>query len=69
MTSMPPDPFGSAGDPGNTEFAANSFSMFTALLASGFTEAQALRFLAELMSAMICNQAGNVKKEAGPGNS
>lgn len=69
MTSMPPDPFRGTGDASNADFAANSFSMFTALLAAGFTEPQALRYLAELMGSMICHQADVRNRAQGPGNS
>ena len=44
---MPPDPF-RMGIPDLGGWGASCYSMFTALMSAGFTEDQALRFVADL---------------------
>ncbi len=50
--NMPVDPF-SEGGGDYTQFAANCYAMYSALVASGFSEEQAFRFTVGLTTSMI----------------
>ena len=61
---LPPDPF-KTGLSDLAQFAANAFSMYTALMGAGFTDAQALQFTIGVTVQMIAVSMPEVPKPDG----